>query len=38
MLGLVLIYAGMGIWICRDWDWDMLGLGMHYDGIGIEMY
>jgi hypothetical protein len=28
MLGLELLYAGIGIVIFWDWDWDLLGLGL----------
>jgi hypothetical protein len=37
MLGLGLGYAGIGIRICWDKEWDMLGLGLGYAGIGIEI-
>jgi hypothetical protein len=34
-MGLGLRYAGIGIRIWWDWDYDMLGLGLRYAGIGI---
>jgi hypothetical protein len=37
MLVLGLRYAGIGIGICGDRDWDMLGLGLLYARIGIEI-
>jgi hypothetical protein len=35
MLGLGLRYAGIGIEICWDSDWDMIGLGLGDAWIGI---
>jgi hypothetical protein len=35
MLGLELGYDRIGIRICRDKDWNMLGLGLGYAGIWI---
>jgi hypothetical protein len=38
MLCLGLRYARIGIMICWDKDWDMLGLGLGYAGIWIGIY
>jgi hypothetical protein len=35
MLGLGLLYAGIGIEIYSDWDCVILGLGLRYARIGI---
>jgi hypothetical protein len=37
MLGFGLGFAVIKIGICWDLDWDILGLGLHYAGIGIEI-
>jgi hypothetical protein len=37
MLEYGLGYAGIGIGICWDKDWDMLGFGLLNVGIGIEI-
>jgi hypothetical protein len=35
MQGLGLVYAGIRIGICWDWNFDMIGLGLGFAGIKI---